>query len=81
MKAYHGVDGKVRLFRPKLNMNRLNKSADAASLPVNYTYNLLYTILYNVLYITLTNCAFMYMYIVLSDAILIVTRFIALLIV
>lgn len=38
MKAYHGVDGKVRMFRPKLNMERLNRSADAASLPVNIAY-------------------------------------------
>lgn len=35
MKAYRGVDGKIRLFRPLLNLERLNKSAERACLP-NY---------------------------------------------
>ena len=34
MKAYHGVDGKIRMFRPMENMRRMNISAEAASLPV-----------------------------------------------
>ena len=35
LKAYYGVDGKVRLFRPMENMKRLSNSAVAASLPVS----------------------------------------------
>ncbi|XP_030636458.1 branched-chain-amino-acid aminotransferase, cytosolic [Chanos chanos] len=34
MKAYRGVDGKVRLFRPMLNMKRMLKSAERACLPL-----------------------------------------------
>lgn len=34
MKAFHGVDGKARLFRPMENMKRLNSSAVTMSLPV-----------------------------------------------
>ena len=34
LKAYHGVDGKIRLFRPMENMKRMNNSAVIASLPV-----------------------------------------------
>jgi len=33
MKAYHGVDQKLRLFRPDLNMNRFHKSTLRSSLP------------------------------------------------
>ncbi|KAG1669217.1 Branched-chain-amino-acid aminotransferase, mitochondrial [Nymphon striatum] len=33
MKAYKGVDNKIRLFRPSLNMERMNTSAKRASLP------------------------------------------------
>ena len=33
MKAYRGVDGKIRLFRPEKNMTRLNLSCDRISLP------------------------------------------------
>lgn len=33
MKAYRGRDGKVRLFRPDMNMARMNKSAIRAGLP------------------------------------------------
>jgi branched-chain amino acid aminotransferase len=33
MKAFKGVDGKIRLFRPIENMKRLNRSAVYASLP------------------------------------------------
>lgn len=33
LKAYHGVDGKIRLFRPMENMLRLSRSAVASSLP------------------------------------------------
>lgn len=34
MKAYKGVDGKIRLFRPNLNINRLLGSAERVGLPV-----------------------------------------------
>ncbi|XP_048682985.1 branched-chain-amino-acid aminotransferase, cytosolic isoform X3 [Caretta caretta] len=33
MKAYRGVDGKIRLFRPTLNMDRMLRSAARATLP------------------------------------------------
>lgn len=33
MKAYRGVDGKIRLFRPELNMKRMNNSAIKVGLP------------------------------------------------
>ena len=43
MKAYRGADGKIRLFRPMENMNRMKRSAVAASLPVSlYMYVYLY---------------------------------------
>lgn len=34
MKAYRGVDGKIRLFRPELNMERMNNSAIKMGLPL-----------------------------------------------
>lgn len=34
MKAYRGVDGKIRLFRPDLNMKRMNASAQRTGLPL-----------------------------------------------
>jgi len=33
MKAYRGVDCKIRLFRPELNMERMNGSAIKVGLP------------------------------------------------
>ncbi|XP_033326902.1 branched chain amino acid transaminase isoform X2 [Megalopta genalis] len=33
MKAYRGVDGKIRIFRPDLNMERMNRSAMRTGLP------------------------------------------------
>lgn len=33
MKVYRGVDGKLRMFRPDLNMQRMNASAISAGLP------------------------------------------------
>lgn len=33
MKAFRGVDGKIRLFRPELNMARMNSSAQRSGLP------------------------------------------------
>jgi len=33
MKAYRGVDGQVRLFRPSLNMDRMNMTAERSCLP------------------------------------------------
>lgn len=33
MKAYRGADGKIRVFRPEMNMARMNASASRAGLP------------------------------------------------
>lgn len=33
MKAYRGVDGRIRIFRPNMNMNRMNLSAKRSGLP------------------------------------------------
>lgn len=33
MKAYRGVDGKIRVFRPEMNMERMNASAVRSGLP------------------------------------------------
>lgn len=33
MKAYRGVDGHVRVFRPEMNMARMNASAQRSGLP------------------------------------------------
>lgn len=33
MKAYRGVDGRIRMFRPNMNMNRMNLSAKRSGLP------------------------------------------------
>ena len=33
MKAFMGSDGKIRLFRPGMNMERLNRSAERIALP------------------------------------------------
>jgi len=33
MKAYRGVDGRIRVFRPNMNMNRMNLSAKRSGLP------------------------------------------------
>ncbi|CAJ0566650.1 unnamed protein product, partial [Mesorhabditis spiculigera] len=33
LKAYRGVDGKIRIFRPELNMARMRRTAVRASLP------------------------------------------------
>lgn len=33
MKAYRGVDDKIRMFRPDLNMKRMNNSASRSGLP------------------------------------------------
>lgn len=34
MKAYRGTDGKIRLFRPRMNMARFNRSAARIGLPI-----------------------------------------------
>ena len=34
MKAYHDAEGRVRLFRPDMNMKRMNTSANRIALPV-----------------------------------------------
>ena len=36
MKAYRGVDGRVRLFRPLRNMSRLRESARRCCLPSSF---------------------------------------------
>lgn len=41
MKAYRGVDGKIRLFRPQLNMERMLRSAKRITLPAFDTRELL----------------------------------------
>ena len=51
MKAYRGVDGKIRLFRPMHNMARMNLTASRACLPAFDGYQLLecirkYVVLY-----------------------------------
>lgn len=33
MKAYRGVDGQIRIFRPEQNMKRMNITAQRAALP------------------------------------------------
>lgn len=33
LKVYRGVDGKIRMFRPDLNMQRMNNSALGSGLP------------------------------------------------
>lgn len=33
MKAYRGIDGRIRLFRPNMNMNRMNLTAYRSGLP------------------------------------------------
>lgn len=33
MKVYRGVDGRIRMFRPELNMSRMNVTANRACLP------------------------------------------------
>ncbi|KAI6177293.1 Branched-chain-amino-acid transaminase [Aphelenchoides bicaudatus] len=33
MKAYRGVDGRIRLFRPEMNMERMRRTASRSSLP------------------------------------------------
>ena len=41
MKAYRGVDGKIRMFRPMHNMARMNLTASRACLPAFDGYQLL----------------------------------------
>jgi len=41
MKAYRGRDGQVRLFRPQLNMDRMNMTAERACLPTFDSLNFL----------------------------------------
>lgn len=33
IKAFHGIDGKIRIFRPDMNMKRMRASAERISLP------------------------------------------------
>jgi branched-chain amino acid aminotransferase len=35
MKAFRGIDGKIRIFRPDLNMKRMRASAERINLPVS----------------------------------------------
>lgn len=41
MKAYRGIDGKIRMFRPDMNMNRMNMSAITSGLPTFDGYELI----------------------------------------
>lgn len=41
MKAYRGVDNRIRLFRPEMNMSRMRKTAARSALPVSLNQNLL----------------------------------------
>ena len=41
MKAYRGQDGRVRLFRPELNMKRMNMTAERSCLPTFDSHQLL----------------------------------------
>jgi branched-chain amino acid aminotransferase len=43
MKAYRGVDGKVRLFRPDLNMSRMHRSTHRSALPVSILLSILFS--------------------------------------
>ena len=36
LKAYRGVDNKVRLFRPYQNIERMLRSAERSALPVSF---------------------------------------------
>jgi branched-chain amino acid aminotransferase len=40
MKAYRKDDGKVMLFRPDMNMKRMNTSAQRLALPVRIDYDI-----------------------------------------
>lgn len=41
LKAYRSADGRVTLFRPDLNMQRMNRSAERIALPVRlYCYRI-----------------------------------------
>lgn len=39
MKAYKGIDGCTRLFRPDKNMERMNNSAERLAFPVSTTFH------------------------------------------
>lgn len=41
MKAYKDVQGRIRLFRPDMNMKRMNTSAERLALPVSHAYELI----------------------------------------
>lgn len=38
MKAYKDENGKIRLFRPDMNMARMNRSTARIALPVSFVY-------------------------------------------
>lgn len=42
MKAYKDKQGKIRLFRPDMNMARMNRSTARIALPVNINYRYFY---------------------------------------
>jgi branched-chain amino acid aminotransferase len=46
MKAYRGDDGKIRLFRPDLNMKRMLSSAERMVLPVRTNDKDIYVMYY-----------------------------------
>lgn len=55
MKAYYGVDGKIRIFRPDLNALRMFKSAARSGLPVTQQKRSINPLSYNSNYIFLNN--------------------------
>jgi branched-chain amino acid aminotransferase len=44
LKAYRDEAGKVTLFRPDMNMQRMNKSAKRAALPVRCFFQFWYVL-------------------------------------
>lgn len=44
MKAYKDTEGHIRLFRPEMNMDRLNKSSARLGMPVSLHHLLTKTV-------------------------------------
>lgn len=45
MKAYKDEHGKIRLFRPDMNMARMNRSTARIALPVSFFFSFFLTII------------------------------------
>ena len=63
MKSYRGEDGTVRMFRPEVNMHRMNMSAERATLPVSMLYSITYMYVYIYMYIYIYVYIYIYIYI------------------